>query len=115
MRPRYERFVAPPLWKHRVPAPWRDTTDILRLEYQHRALADLGLVYAFSANLSPEVEASARARSNPLNWLRDRIAYHLEAGLSRAIDCILVLEEDDHDRLHLHGELGVTESLSRNS
>lgn len=109
MKPWFERHVVPPARAHRKPAQWRDTTDLLQLEYFFTALQQGGAVYAISANLHPDIEAQARLQANPLAWLRRRVAHHLEAGLKRPVDMILVPEEaDNHNyRLHLHGALSV--------
>jgi hypothetical protein len=107
--PWYERRVAPPLRAHYLPAEWRDATDILQLEYFHQALTEQGSVYCFSANLSPGIEAEAKSRPSACDWLRRRLAYHLNAGLSRTVEFFLVLEENDDRRLHIHGEFAVSE------
>jgi hypothetical protein len=70
VRPWYRQHLADPLRRHRTPPQWRDASNYLKLEFYHLALAELGPAHAFTANLSPEIEAGAIATGKPLDWLR---------------------------------------------
>jgi hypothetical protein len=103
-------FSASPARSYRVPAQWRDTSDILRVHYLHLALAELGPVYSFSLNLHPDVEAKARVQKASLDWIHRRMARRLDQALGRKVEFFPVLEETPNRtrRLHLHGELQVS-------
>jgi hypothetical protein len=102
------RYFNEPVRRHRHPAQWRDTSDILRCHYAHEAILRLGQVHTFTLRLRDEVEAKARAKSNPIVWLQQRIGRELSNALNRRVQFILTLEEDDKRRLHCHGEFQVT-------
>ena len=105
-----ERPALPsPARQYRTPAPWRDTSDHLKVTFRHVALKMLGSVYSLNLNLSPDIEDQARDYSYPLGWLHDRVGHHLKQALGRPVQFHLVLEEAGTDhRLHLHGELQVS-------
>lgn len=86
-------FSASPARSYRVPAQWRDTSDILRVHYLHLALAEPGPVFSFSLNLHPDVEAKARSQDTSLDWLHRRIARRLNQALGRKVEFFMVLEE----------------------
>jgi len=105
---------------HRRRAEWRDTTDQLRAYYYHLALREQGAVYTFTLNLRPDIEKLARKQPNPLSWLNHRITRELKAGLGRHVEWFAVVEEASGaglfagagflDRLHLHGEMAVSDN-----
>jgi hypothetical protein len=96
-----------PVRRHRHPAQWRDTSDILRCQYAHEAILRLGQVHTFTLRLRDDMEAKARAQSNPIAWLQKRIDRELSNALDRPVQFILTIEEDDKRRLHCHGEFQV--------
>jgi hypothetical protein len=96
-----------PVRRHRYPAQWRDTSDILRCHYAHEAILRLGRVHTFTLRLSDDMEARARTQSNPIAWLQKRIDRELSNALDRPVQFILTIEEDDKRRLHCHGEFQV--------
>jgi hypothetical protein len=102
---------------YRMPTPWRDATDLLKAEYCHRALREFGPVHSFTLNLRPDIEAKARAKTNPCTWLRDRIEAELRKALGRSVQMLLAFEEAEtwdestgrfRKRLHAHGEFAVS-------
>ena len=103
------RYFNEPVRRHRYPAQWRDTSDILRCHYAHEAILRLGQVHTFTLNLRPDMEAKARAKSNPIAWLQKRIDRELSNALNRPVQFILTIEEDDKRRLHCHGEFQVNQ------
>jgi hypothetical protein len=95
-----------PARQYRTPAPWRDTSDHLRVTLRHVALKTFGPVFTINLDLSDKVEALARAQAYPLGWLQKRISHHLKQALGRPVQFHLVLEEaGSGHRLHLHGEI----------
>jgi hypothetical protein len=96
-----------PARQYRKPAPWRDATDYLRISYRHLAIQSLGPVFTLTLNLSPAIEAKARSKASPLGWLHKRVAHYLKKELKRDVEFHLILEETDHHRLHIHGELQI--------
>jgi len=101
------RYFNEPVRRHRYPAQWRDTSDILRCHYAHEAILRLGQVHTFTLRLRDDMEAKARAQSNPIAWLQKRIDRELFNALDRPVQFILTIEEDDKRRLHCHGEFQV--------
>ncbi len=103
----HDRYRAPTIIAHRVPPTWREASIYLRAEFAFLALQQLGPVAGFTLNLSPEIEAQARAKASPLDWLHRRIRRELKAALGRPVAFMAAIEEtDDHlRRLHLHGVL----------
>lgn len=101
------KYLNDPVRSHRLPADWRDTSDILRCHYGHVALAACGLVHTFTLRLRHDIEARARAKPNPMPWLQKRIDRELHNALNRPVEFILTLEEDDKRQLHCHGELQI--------
>lgn len=109
MRPWWRDFyLANPARSYRVPAEWRDTSDVLQVLYRHIALRTFGQVHSFSLNFAPDVEREARSQAAPIDWLHKRIARNLADQLGRAPQFHLVLEEAEQHRLHLHGEIQVS-------
>jgi hypothetical protein len=98
-------LLAKPPREYRVPAPWRDTSDQLRILYRHLALREFGEVHSFTLNLKPGIEERARSQSNPAGWFHDRIVHHLKAVLGKVPEFHFVLEEAEAHRLHVHGEI----------
>jgi hypothetical protein len=94
---------------YRTPAEWRDTSDQLKVLYRHLALGNFGRVHSFSLNLRPDIENLARTKSSVAGWFRERIAHYLEEELDRKPQFHLVMEEAEHRRLHLHGEIECTD------
>jgi hypothetical protein len=106
MRPWWNNtYLADPARSYRGPAEWRDTSDILRVLYRHLVLREFGPVHSFTLNLRSDCEDRARSQSNPIGWLRARIARRLAQQLGRAPEFHLVGEEAERRRLHLHGEI----------
>lgn len=104
------RVPTPGLPQHSTPAVWRDLSDIARLEWFHHAVAVLGLVRAFTLNLSADVEATAREQRSAVKWLSHRLARRLKEALGRDVPFWFTLEMTDIGiprRLHLHGELQI--------
>jgi hypothetical protein len=98
-----------PARQFRTPADWRDVSDTLHIHYLHLALETLGPVHGFTLRLDDAVEAQAAAQPDALGWLGRRIARRLQAALGRSVQCYCVLEQDDRRKLHVHGEMGVTD------
>jgi hypothetical protein len=103
----HSRYLNEPVRRHRHPAQWRDTSDILRCQYAHEAILRLGRVHTFTLRLRDDMEARARAQSNPIAWLQKRIDRELSNALNRPVQFILTIEEDDKRGLHCHGEFQV--------
>lgn len=101
-----------PARQYRSPAPWRDTSDQMRVTFRHLAIKTLGPVYTLNLNLSPEVEALARDQAYPLGWLHRRISHHLDRALGRSVEFHLVGEEAE-GRLHLHGEIQIADQEAK--
>jgi hypothetical protein len=101
---------SPHLGRHYSPAPWRDLSDIGRLEWFHHALRLTGPWADFSLNLSDEIETKLRAAPHSAKWIAARIRRQLKLALGRSVDCWFVLELSDKRRLHLHGEIAVAEA-----
>ena len=101
-------YLNEPLRRHRVPARWRDTSDILRCHYAHEAILRLGPVHTFTVRLRDDREAKARAQSSPISWLQKRIDRELSNALNRPVQFILTVEEEK-GRLHCHGEFQVNQ------
>lgn len=97
----------PFLPQHTTPAPWRDLSDVARLEQFHYAVASFGPATAFTLNLSPEVEAQVRKEPKAAKWISARIARRLSEALGRKVDFWFAFEitEGHRQRLHLHGEI----------
>ena len=75
----HEKLPISRVRRHRVPAPWRDLTNRLRAEFAHFQLFFLGDVYAFSLNLSSDIEAKARGKgAGAKRFLTDRISRRLK-------------------------------------
>lgn len=104
---------------YRVPAPWRDTTDRLKLTYYQRALCELGPVHAVTLNLGADVELLARRQPDPARWLNKRFARRLEQVLGSRVELWFVLEDilerGPERRLHMHGCLGINETEAENA
>lgn len=95
--------------KSRRPPPWRDVGDELRVLFFNLGLKAMGSHYSVTVRLRDDVEALARSHGpRCLEWLRRRASHHLQASLNRPVDFWFVAEEDRNQRLHLHGELGIT-------
>lgn len=106
----HSSYSANPAGSYRVPAQWRDASDLLRLLYAHRALAASGgRVFTINLRLRDDIEALARSKPAPLTWLQKRVNLELQKALGRPVSFLLTLEEDDHfpRRLHLHGEFAL--------
>jgi hypothetical protein len=88
-----------------LPAEWRDATFELRLMFACWALRQSGPVHFFSARLRDDTEEKARTKKNPLKWLRKRVLAELKKFLGRKVKGVFTLEDDEHHRIHLHGEL----------
>jgi hypothetical protein len=99
-----------PARQYRSPAPWRDTSDYLKVTFRHIAMKLLGSVYTLNLNLSPEVEAKALSQAYPIGWLHRRTSHHLREALGRPVEFHLVAEQDDDGRLHLHGEFQIADT-----
>jgi hypothetical protein len=102
------KYLNEPVRRYRNPALWRDTSDILRCHYAHEALRRLGSVYTITLRLRDDMEARARAQSNPLAWLQKRVDRELSNALKRPVQFFLTIEEDGKRRLHCHGEFQVS-------
>jgi hypothetical protein len=99
--------------QYRTPAPWRDTSDLLRLCYVHRSLKEAGPTFTLNLNLNPATERLAKLQPDSARWLHKRLARRLEQALGRRVDLWFVLEDihdlgPRHRRLHLHGAMGIT-------
>jgi hypothetical protein len=107
-----------PLWRQKRPeaAPWRDTTDLMKVTYFHRALTKMGCAAGFTLRLNDEVQSLARQQPDPLNWLQERIRRNLTKALGWPPAFYVVLEETDDmkSKLHIHGELGLPHDLVTN-
>jgi hypothetical protein len=93
---------------NRRPITWAKAPAILKLDWYQRALWSFGDVWTFTLRLRHDIEAEAKGRPDPANWLGRRIAYHLERALGRQIQFVAVLEEDVRYGLHIHGVLCIT-------
>lgn len=83
-------------------------TDPLLWLYRHLALTELGGCHDFTAHLSPEIEARARAcPAGPMEYLTRRINRYLKAALGRSVEWFGVIEQGELRRLHLHGEIAL--------
>jgi hypothetical protein len=104
-----------PEWRRKryVPAPWRDTTDILKVTYYHRALAEMSSPVGFTLRLNDDVQRLARQQPDPLNWLQERIKRNLTKvfGWSPAFYVVLEETDDMRPKLHIHGELALPHDL----
>jgi hypothetical protein len=98
------------------PAPWRDTTDILKATFYHRALTKMGSAVGFTLRLNDDVQSLARQQPDPLNWLQERIKRNLTKTLGWSPSFYAVLEETDDikPKLHIHGELGLPRDMVTN-
>jgi hypothetical protein len=117
MRPWWRDFyLANPARSYRVPAAWRDTSDVLQVLYRHIALRTFGPVHSFNLNLDPVVEKEAQSQTeiSTANWLHDRIARRLADQLGRTPQFHLVMEEAERHRLHLHGEIQIGTGETKN-
>ena len=99
--------LAKPARQFKSPAAWRDVSDTLHVHYLHLGLKAVGPVHGFTLRLSHAVEAQARAQPDALCWLTARIARRLKDSLGRSVQVVIVAEEDDAGRLHLHGEFNI--------
>jgi hypothetical protein len=96
-----------PARQYRTPAPWRDTSDHLKVTFRHIALQTLAPVHTLNLNLSPDIEAVAREQEYPLGWIQKRISHHLKETLGRSVEFHLVAHEGKDHRLHVHGEFQI--------
>jgi hypothetical protein len=97
-----------PARQYRTSAPWRDTSDHLKVTFRHVAINGLGPVFDLSLNLSPDIEALARDQAYPLGWIHRRISLYLKRALQRQVEFHLVMEETGSARrMHLHGEMQI--------
>ncbi|MEO9335954.1 hypothetical protein ABFT80_00775 [Mesorhizobium sp. SB112] len=97
----------PRLTAHRLPASWRDLSDVAALEWFHHALRSSGPLYAFTLNLDEATEAKVRAHPSSADWLGKRIARYLNNLNGRKVDFWFVFELSEKRRLHIHGELQI--------
>lgn len=93
--------------QHRLPAPWRDLSDVAAIEWFHSGMRSSGPYMAFTLNLSPEVEQQARSEPRAADWFSKRIARNLRAALGRKVEFWFGFELSEARRLHLHGELQI--------
>lgn len=96
------------LFSTTTPKPWRDASDPVKAHFAHEALATRGPVFAFTAWLSDDVNATAYAKGKPLPWIRARVQAELRKALGRPVSFMFVIEEEfivaaGLFRLHLHG------------
>jgi len=102
-------IILPRQPNYRVPADWRDLSDVASLEWFHNAMRLSGPYIAFTLNLDAEVEAQIRTGENAAGWLSERIDRRLKNALGRKITMWFGFELSPERRLHVHGELGIAE------
>lgn len=100
----------PGLRKHVTPADWRDLSDVAAVEWFHYAVRASGPSTGFTLNLSPAVEGQVRTSPESADWLSKRMARRLKDALGRKVEFWFAFEENDHHRLHVHGELQIDAS-----
>jgi hypothetical protein len=73
------------------------------------AMKASGPTWDMTVNLGVDFERYVRAQPNVLDYVRRRVALHLNAALGRQVDFMFALEETK-GRLHLHGMLAITDN-----
>lgn len=99
--------LLPHLRKHRVPAEWRDLSDVSHLEWFHRAMRASGGSCGFTLNLSDDIVAKIGKQDRSANWLGRRIANELKIATGRKVPFFFAFEVSRSGRLHIHGELQI--------
>lgn len=91
--------------RHRTPSPWHEITEGELLDWLYAGANALGTLCDFSLNLNPDVASKALAQPSALDWLRRRVAHHLKREFVRTLPFVVVIEETQDGRPHLHGLL----------
>lgn len=91
--------------RHRTPSPWHEITEGELLDWLYAAANALGTLCDFSLNLNRDVASKALAQPSALDWLRRRVAHHLKREFGRTLPFVVVIEETQDGRPHLHGLL----------
>lgn len=90
----------------KTPRHWRDATDEVQAHFALEALRERGPVVAFTAWVSADIDAKARATGAPLPWLRNRLRKALRATLG-AVEWLASIEEEKAEDgkllFHMHG------------
>jgi hypothetical protein len=90
----------------KTPRHWRDAIDEVQAHFALEALRECGPVVAFTAWVSADIDAKARATGAPLPWLRNRLQKSLCAALG-PVEWLAALEEEKAENgkllLHVHG------------
>src|SRR6185437_14166112 len=107
-RPTWWQSIDTSRREFKTPSDARSMSVYLKAEYLMLALREIGPVHAFTLNLRPDIAAMACADPSTRDFLRRRLAHHLETLLGRAVDFFFVIEQAAHRRIHLHGCLGVS-------
>ncbi|MDF1598247.1 hypothetical protein PZ895_00455 [Mesorhizobium sp. YIM 152430] len=93
--------------RNRVPAPWRDLSDLSCLEWLHHTMRASGGSCGFTLNLSDDIAAKAGAQASSAGWLAKRIARELKAATGRHVPFFFAFEVSRAGKLHVHGELQI--------
>lgn len=87
-------------------APWDDAGELPRIIAVNRAVAEMGIPFAWSLNLGPaQIQAANDNARGFLDHLRRKVARYLKNELRRSASFWFVLETDATGRPHLHGGL----------
>lgn len=110
------KHQAPPLQalfkrdKANVPPRWDEADELLKATFFHREIAKLQGT-SFTLNLSPEIEAAAKA--DPTSFtahVRRRLARSLKKSFGHPVPFWFAIDISAHGRPHLHGGI----AMSRN-
>ena len=92
-------------------ASWKDAGELPRIIAINRAVADLGVPFAFSVNFDPKLIRAGNANERGLlDYLRRRVALELKRATGRAVPMWVVVETDDDGLPHLHGGLALNDN-----
>lgn len=89
-------------WRHLNP----EVQHLRRLE----VMKEEGPCQAVTLLISKEIGERAETQDKPLEWLVDRIRFHVRSVLKRKVDWLLFDHRNDADRLHLHGLLAIADN-----
>ncbi|MER2249497.1 hypothetical protein ABS772_06160 [Methylorubrum podarium] len=93
----------------RFHATWEESGELTKLDYINAAGALRGQPFAWTLNLSPDVEQAANDNERgPLDYVSRRVRRHLDREpmlQGAALPLWIVIETTDSGRLHLHGAI----------
>ena len=89
-----------------LPSRWR----LLTKQQQHIVAARLPDAHAFTLNLSPEIEATARAHGDPIAYIAKRVNCYLATSELAGVPYSMVIESSPAGRLHVHGVILMTDT-----